>query len=270
MGKDHGVNQKQTPRSGTDVQSVLRTVFLVVLAIVFVWLAFTVRLPELDQLRQMLAGYGAWSWLVFIGAYAVVALTPIPVTIMAVAAGLLFGPLVGSLLSVVGATLGALGAYGLAKLAGHEVVMKGLGRHAARIEHGLKELGFLTIIALRCAPGLPYWPVNYGAGALGVPFLTFLSAVALGSIPGQVSLVAIGAFIARPGVVNGAVVAVAWAAVIALTVWSARRWKQERDEARREDPAEDHDDGRSPSADGSPSRGDGSASRGAGSDDGDD
>lgn len=245
-----------TPQSssGPDLQSVLRAVFLVVVAAVFVWLAFTVRLPELGELRESLAGYGAWSWLVFVGAYAVVGLTPIPVTIMAVAAGLLFGPLAGSLLSVAGASVGAVGAYGIARLASHEVVMKGLGRHADRIEEAFEERGFLAIMALRCAPGLPYWPVNYGAGAVGVPFGTFALASMLGSIPGQVSLVAIGAFIAKPGVVNGVVVALAWAAVIALTVWSARRWKQERDEAQ-----EEHDDGRSPSEGPSPSRPAGSA-----------
>ncbi len=221
--------------SGVDVQSVLRVALLVLVAVVFVWLALTVRLPELEDLRDTLAGYGAWSWLVFTGAYALVALTPIPVTIMAVAAGLLFGPLVGSLLSVVGASVGAVGAYGIARLAGHEVIMKGLGRHARRVEDALEERGFLAIMALRCAPGLPYWPVNYGAGAVGVELGTFTAASTLGSVPGQVSLVAIGAFVARPGVVNGVVVALAWIAVLAFTWWSVRRWKQERDRAHAED-----------------------------------
>lgn len=254
---------KQQSSSGIDVQSVLRLALLVVLTVAFVWLALTVRLPEIDELREMLAGYGAWSWLVFVGAYAVVGLTPIPVTIMAVTAGLLFGPVVGSLLSVVGASVGAVGAYGIARLAGHDVVMRGLGRHARRVEDALEERGFLAIMALRCAPGLPYWPVNYGAGAVGVPFGTFAVASALGSIPGQVSLVAIGAFLVRPGVFNGTIVALAWAAVLGMTWWSVHRWKQERDEDRAEDgsedPAEDHDDGRSPGEGGSPTRPAGSA-----------
>lgn len=258
---------KQQSSSGTDVQSVLRIAFLLVLAVVFVWLALTVRLPEIGELREILAGYGAWSWLVFVGAYAVVGLTPIPVTIMAVTGGLLFGPVVGSLLSVAGASVGAVGAYGLARLAGHEVVMKGLGKHAQRVEDAFEDRGFLAIMALRCAPGLPYWPVNYGAGAVGVPIGTFTLASTLGSIPGQVSLVAVGAFIARPGVVNGVIVALAWIAVLGMTWWSVRRWKQERDEdhaedqpgGQAEDQAEDHDDGRSPGEGGSPSRPAGSA-----------
>ena len=215
--------------SGPDWSLISRTAFLVVVAVVFVWLAFTVRLPELDELRVALDGYGAWAWLVFVAAYAVVALTPIPVTIMAVAAGLLFGPLAGSLLSVAGASMGAVGAYGIARLAGHELVMKGLGKHADTLEDAFEERGFLSIIVLRCAPGLPYWPVNYGAGAMGVPLGSFAAASTLGSVPGQVSLVAVGAFVAHPGVVNAVIVALAWAAVIVLTLWSARRWKQERD-----------------------------------------
>jgi uncharacterized membrane protein YdjX (TVP38/TMEM64 family) len=107
--------------------------------------------------------------------------------------------------------------------------MKGLGKHADTLEDAFEERGFLSIIVLRCAPGLPYWPVNYGAGAMGVPLGSFAAASTLGSVPGQVSLVAVGAFVAHPGVVNAVIVALAWAAVIVLTLWSARRWKQERD-----------------------------------------
>lgn len=245
--------KKTSLRSDVDLASVLRVVFLAVVAGAFVWLALNVRLPALDELRALLTGYGAWSWLVFVAAYAVVGLTPIPVTIMAVAGGLFFGPLVGSLLSVVGAALGSLGAYGIARLAGHTVVMKCLGKHADRIEDALSERGFLSILVLRCAPGVPYWPVNYGAGAVGVPLGTYTAASLLGTVPGQVSLVAIGAFAARPGVLNGVVVGVSWAAVVALTWWSARRWKQQRDEAQKDD------DGRSPSGDSSPSHPAGSA-----------
>ena len=70
--------------------------------------------------------------------------------------------------------------------------------------------------------------VNYGSGAFGVSQRAFLVGSLLGAIPGQVSLVAIGAFIAEPGVGNGVVVAVAWIVVAVLTFFAFRELHRTR------------------------------------------
>ena len=62
------------------------------------WLALNVRLPDLGTLQAEIAGMGVWGLFVFIALYALVALTPIPVTIMAVTGGLVFGLPVGTVL----------------------------------------------------------------------------------------------------------------------------------------------------------------------------
>ena len=216
--RDSGAASTLPARTGHRGVSILRTAALVLVVAAFVWLALTVRLPGVDELRAQLDGFGWWSWLAFTVLYAAVALTPIPVTIMAVTAGVLFGAIEGTVLSVVGALLGSLGAYGIARAVGREVVLRGLGRHAETVERRLEDTGFLALLALRVAPGLPYWPVNYGAGALAVPLGIFAGSTAVGVIPGQLSLVAMGAFAVRPGVVNGVLLGVGWLAVGGLTL----------------------------------------------------
>ena len=193
-----------------------------------VWLALNVRLPSLDELRADIDDFGAWAPLAFIGLYALVALTPIPVTIMAVAGGMLFGLGPGTLLSMIGVTAGCLGAYWLARALGRETVMRALGSHRGVVEERLEGGGFYALCTLRLMPGIPYWPVNYGSGALGIPSREFLLATALASLPGQVSLIAVGAFLASPDVLHGSVVAVSWLVVIVLTVLSYRRWRATR------------------------------------------
>ena len=81
------------------------------------------------------------------------------------------------------------------------------------------------MFTLRVLPGMPYWPINYAAGALGVPFQVFAISSLVASIPGQVSLVAIGAFLGQPTVAMGVVVALAWVVVIVMTIWAWRAWK---------------------------------------------
>ncbi|MGO3314371.1 MAG: TVP38/TMEM64 family protein, partial [Brachybacterium tyrofermentans] len=155
-------------RGGVPWGSVLRNVALVVAVLAMIWLALNVRLPSLDELRAEFAELGAWGPLAFIGLYAVVALTPIPVTIMAVAGGMLFGLPLGTVLSMIGVVLGCWGGYWIARGLGRETVMKGLGSHADMVEDQLENGGFYAVCTLRLMPGIPYWPVNYGSGALGI------------------------------------------------------------------------------------------------------
>lgn len=198
---------------------------LVAVVLLMVWLALTVRLPSLAVLQQRIEDYGWAAFLVFALLYALVALTPIPVTIMAVAGGMLFGVLEGGVLSIAGVMAGCWGAYWLARLLGRGVVGRLLGSHARTVGDRLENGGFAAVFLLRVMPGLPYWPVNYGAGAFGITQREFLTASLIACIPGQVSLVAIGAFLADPGIMVGTVLAASWAVVIVLTIWGYRAFR---------------------------------------------
>ena len=219
---------EHAPEDSTPWGSIARNVALVATALAMVWLALNVRLPSVDELQARIDELGAWAPLAFIALYAVVALTPIPVTIMAVAGGMLFGLGPGTLLSMIGVTAGCVGAYWLARALGRETVMRALGSHRGVVEERLEGGGFYAVCTLRLMPGIPYWPVNYGSGALGIPSREFLLATALSALPGQVSLIAIGAFLASPDVSHGAVVVLSWIVVIVLTVLSYRRWRASR------------------------------------------
>jgi len=214
--------QPSPQHTGISWWSLLRTAGLVIVILVMVWLAFNVRLPSLEELRGDIEAFGWWSWLAFIGVYAVVALTPIPVTLMALTAGVLFGTLGGTVLSLIGSMLGSIGAYWIARALGKSTVMRLVGSRAETLEKQLDRAGFEAVFTLRVMPGMPYWPVNYGAGAFGVPFGEFATASAIASIPGQASLVAIGAFAAEPGLWAGVTVVLAWTVVIILTIWAWR------------------------------------------------
>ncbi|GAB3192574.1 TVP38/TMEM64 family protein [Nesterenkonia suensis] len=222
---DDAAADAPSPRTGLQWGTYLRNTLLVVVLLLMLWIAFNVRLPSVEELRGHMEGLGWAARLVFVGLYAVVAMTPIPVTIMAVTGGLLFGVLEGSLLSIVGVLLGCWGAYWLARGLGRATVVRMLGTHAATVERHLADAGFAAVATLRLMPGLPYWPVNYGSGAFGVSQRDFLLAGVVSTIPGQVSLVAVGAFVSEPGVVPAAVVLSAWAVVITMTIWALRAWK---------------------------------------------
>ena len=226
----HEPAESSPARDSTPWGSILRNVALVLVLAAMLWLALNVRLPDLGTLQAEIAGMGVWGLFAFIALYALVALTPIPVTIMAVTGGLVFGLPVGTALSMIGVVIGCWGAYWLARGLGRETVLHLLGGHARMVQERLEGGGFFAVCTLRLLPGVPYWPVNYGSGALGIRHHEFLIATALSSLPGQLSLVAIGAFIADPSLLHGIAVGISWVAVIVLTILSLRRWRTARHE----------------------------------------
>lgn len=217
--------QSESRRNGPWWESFFRNVLFGVAVLVMLWLVFNAELPPLRQLQAQIESLGWIGIFAFVALYAVVAVTPIPVTIMAVTGGLLFGVILGSVLSVVGVLIGCWGAYWLARALGRQVVTKLLGSYGQRIEHHLEGAGFQAVCMLRLLPGIPYWPVNYGSGAFGIGQRDFLVASVVSTIPGQVSLVAIGTFIADPTYVNGTVVVGAWILVAVMTIWAYRAWR---------------------------------------------
>lgn len=216
--------------TGIHWESIIRNTVLVIVLFVLLWLAFNVRLPSSEELQELIASWGWAAWIVFIVIYALVALTPIPVTVMAVTGGLLFGVLEGTILSVIGVFLGCWGAYWIARGLGQQASAKLLGSHYRTAKQHLSQAGFQAVVMLRLLPGFPYWPVNYGSGAFGVSQRDYLLASAFAILPGQVSLVAIGSFISAPTMVHGVVIGVSWLVVLVMTLWSYRRWKVVKDQ----------------------------------------
>lgn len=207
----------------------LRTAVLTATVVAMAWLLLTVDLPAWPQLREQIGSYGWASWLVFVGLYALVAVTPIPVTVMAVAGGALFGWLPGLVLSMIGVVTGSCLGYGLARLLGRQTVARLLGRYAETITTRLRaDDGVLAMSMLRLMPGVPYWPVNYGAGAFGARLRPFLTSTLAGSLPGQASLVAIGAVLDAPSALTVTILVLSWLTVLALTALTWRRWRAER------------------------------------------
>jgi len=210
-------------------RSLLSLLSLVIVIGTLIWLSFNVDVPEPEVLRNMIQSYGWAGWLIFIGITALIAITPIPVTIPALVAGSLYGIIAGSLFSFTGVLIGSWLGYWLARLTGQELTFKLLGRHGITVKKYLSNAGFLAMCTARLMPGLPYWPVNYGAGALGVNQYTFLLATFIASIPGQISLVALGAFAANQSLFNGVILVSAWIIVLVSTWVSYRYWRNTRE-----------------------------------------
>jgi uncharacterized membrane protein YdjX (TVP38/TMEM64 family) len=136
--------------------------------------------------------------LAYLAAYALRPLLLFPATLLSALGGVLYGPLVGVGLVIVGANSSAMLAYGLGRTLGAGLAGKALGHSRLQgTSRRLRANAFEAVLTLRFLFA-PYDAVNYLAGALRLPPLAFVLATAIGSLPGTLVFVFFGAGLGDP------------------------------------------------------------------------
>ena len=135
----------------------------------------------------------------FVMTYVVLTLLFVPGTIPSLAAGALFGPVAGTLLTLTGATLGAASAFELSRRLGRSRTERLLRGRAAAADAWIGERGLGGVIGLRLLPVVPFNALNYAFGLSAVGRRDHLLGTAIGIVPGTVAFVALGDSITKPG-----------------------------------------------------------------------
>ena len=201
------------------------------------WLV--VGLPDTATLQAAIRGWGPWGPVVFVGAYALLTLLPLPKGVLSAAAGLAFGFTTAATLVYAAALLGAGLAFVIGRALGRDAIERLTGTRIARIDRLLARRGLLTVVGLRLVPLVPFTVINYAAGLSTVRRRDYALGTAIGIVPGTLSYVALGSGIASGQ--SGLVVAAA-AVLVLLSALAARRLMRRR----HPDGAPATEDGRSP------------------------
>jgi phosphatidylserine/phosphatidylglycerophosphate/cardiolipin synthase-like enzyme/uncharacterized membrane protein YdjX (TVP38/TMEM64 family) len=124
--------------------------------------------------------------LAVLAAYVLGGLLVVPVTVMIVATGIVFGPLAGAIYAFVGALSSAAVTYSLGRRLGRNAVRRLAGQRLNRITRRLAKKGAMAIAAVRLLPIAPFSVVNAVAGASHIRLRDFLIGTAIGMAPGIV------------------------------------------------------------------------------------
>ncbi|MCE0486547.1 TVP38/TMEM64 family protein [Ornithinimicrobium sediminis] len=177
----------------------VRAALLVVLLAAAAAAAWTVGSPDVARLRAQVDAAGLWAPAVFVAGYALWSLLPVPKNVVTVLAGGLFGFLSGAMLAWLGAMLGAVAAFGVARWLGRDGVDALLRGRLRQVDARLRDRGLVALLTVRLVPVLPFTVINYGAGVTGVTLRDYVLGTALGMLPGTLAYAAIGAFgVTRP------------------------------------------------------------------------
>lgn len=162
---------------------------LLVASVIFVlsggrrYLTFATLAEHRDVLATLANRGGALLAAEFILIYFALTALSIPGALVAtLVGGFLFGPWLGAVYSLTGATLGATAVF-LAARTG----LGGLGERTTpricALMAGSRDDAFNYLLVLRLIPVVPFWVVNLAAGVVGMRLASFAIATFVGMIP---------------------------------------------------------------------------------------
>jgi uncharacterized membrane protein YdjX (TVP38/TMEM64 family) len=130
----------------------------------------------------------------FITIYTVLTVIGVPGTILTFVGGIIFGLSWGTFWSVFGATLGALGAFWLARYLLHDPIELYFGKHKAlaSFKQAVVSNPFSFVLAVRFAPISPFNVVNFLFGLTPIHWLPYTIATFVGIIPGTLAYTWLG------------------------------------------------------------------------------
>lgn len=150
------------------------------------------RRELLDTVQSAIERAGPAAPIVYVVLYAAATVAFVPGAPLTMAGGALFGPWWGTGLAVIGATIGALGAFVVARRLGRAQVEALAGRRLSRIDRWLARQGFVAVLYLRLVIVVPFNLLNYVSGVTGVRRRDYVAATALGIIPAAFAFAAFG------------------------------------------------------------------------------
>jgi uncharacterized membrane protein YdjX (TVP38/TMEM64 family) len=149
----------------------------------------TLELDELkaryDALEALYAARPAATIAVFFLIYVGLATSSLPGgAVLTMAAGGLFGVVLGTVIVSFASSLGALGAMLLARYVARDWVRSRFGPRLAALDRGIERDGALYLVILRLIPAIPFMLVNAGMGLTQMPARRYYWVSQLGMLPG--------------------------------------------------------------------------------------
>lgn len=179
-----------TPASGRG--GLLR---LLVAAVVLVVLVLVGRQAGgyVEGFARWVDGLGIWGPVVYAAGYAVATVAFIPGSILTLAAGALFGLVKGTAVVLVGATIGAIGAFLAGRYLARSAIEKRIAGSAkfAAIDRAVGNEGLKIVFLLRLSPVFPFILLNYALGLTRVRLRDYALA-SVGMLPGTFLYVYLG------------------------------------------------------------------------------
>lgn len=184
-------------------KDILKFVILFLLALVLLALGHHFNLQEKftpEKIRHMIENAGPWGFIIFAASYLVTSLIPFPATLLSTVSGALWGEYLGTVITVITATLASCIPFLISRLLGRGLIGKIIQKNhtANRCDRFASKNGFMAVLVMRLIPIFPWDVVNYVTGLCGIKFRDYFLASLIGTIPASFTYNLIGSSLGEP------------------------------------------------------------------------
>ncbi len=180
-----------------------------------------------DTIAHLIEQSGARMYILAPLFMIVVAILPVPAEIPAMLNGMVFGPIVGVLITWGGALIGAVVSFELASRFGRPLGVKVLSPAVLdRVDRLAVSAGWPGLLVARLIPTIAFTALNWGAGLTAIRRRTFLWTTAIGIVPGVIVFTLSGTGLAALYQRNAELMPLVAALVIVVLVWAGYRYRK--------------------------------------------
>ena len=168
---------------------------LALLAVVIIGIVFAVLNREsIDSaaLESWITQFGPWAPVVFFCAYVLATLLFLPGLLFTLAAGALFGPYLGTLIALAGATVGATAAFLVARYVLADWIESRTPARVRRVIEGVEGEGWRFVAMTRLIPFIPFNALNYALGLTRIRLVSYAIASFIFMAPGAAAYAYLG------------------------------------------------------------------------------
>jgi uncharacterized membrane protein YdjX (TVP38/TMEM64 family) len=170
---------------------------------------------SVEAVERTIDSWGMWGVGASILLMVLHSFVPFPAEIVAMANGMLYGPLWGTVITWTGAMLGAYLAFGLVRWLGRPFVLQMVARrHHEKLDDWVMRQGGGMLLVSRFVPVISFNLINYAAGLTAISWWTFSWATGLGILPLTFLMVLMG-----DGLWSGDSTAWLWLLLAAVAGW---------------------------------------------------
>jgi uncharacterized membrane protein YdjX (TVP38/TMEM64 family)/rhodanese-related sulfurtransferase len=145
-----------------------------------------------DSLTDWIGRLGTWAPFGYVVLYALATVAFVPGAIFGLAGGALFGPLLGSVLNLAGATLGATLAFLVARYIAADWIGRKTAGRLKRFVEGVEAEGWRFVAFIRLVPIFPFNLSNYALGLTRIALHHYALASLVCMAPGTVAYTWLG------------------------------------------------------------------------------
>lgn len=147
-----------------------------------------------EGFRQFILSWGMWAVAGALLLMVVHSFVPFPAEFVAIANGMCFGAFWGTVITWVGAMMGALAAFALSRRLGRPFARRMIrDRDWRGVDDWLERYGGEGVLVCRFIPVIAFNLINYAAGLTGISYWKFVWATGLGILPMTTLMVFVGA-----------------------------------------------------------------------------